>query len=425
MTSEVRASSGLTTGRVQRWSDASGARVSFVARDALPIIDLSLDFDAGSRYDPLDRAGVGELLRSILFTGARAGAGRPALNESAFEAAFDEAGAQLSVDISADCLSIGLRCLAHAPLFDAALSALCAGLAAPVFGARIVERERERLLASIEEDQTLPERAAETAFAKALYAGHPLGAVADAASVERIERADLARFVEERVRAQALSITLVGALDSTRAQEVAATLIAAVRRRGAGPKSDQTEDIVLPRTRARRIDIACPASQTHVLAGLATPGVGGAGMPALSLANRIFSWRLMQEMREAHGLAYEISSMLTQAREGTWRIVFSTQREQAERALALMHQTLERFLEQGPGSEEFERIRAEMINGYPLGFDSNAKVLRQVANAAFYRLPDDALEAWPAQLAALSLAQTHSAFASAIEPERLITVTAG
>src|SRR5690606_24466570 len=45
---------------IEHWTTANGARVFFVRADAIPMLDVSLDFDAGGRLDPPGRKGLAD-----------------------------------------------------------------------------------------------------------------------------------------------------------------------------------------------------------------------------------------------------------------------------------------------------------------------------------------------------------------------------
>ena len=55
---------------IQNWVAPSGARVYFVESHDLPIVDLRIDFAAGTAYDPADKAGLAAFTRSLLDAGA-------------------------------------------------------------------------------------------------------------------------------------------------------------------------------------------------------------------------------------------------------------------------------------------------------------------------------------------------------------------
>ena len=43
---------------IEHWTLPSGAKVYLAATDALPIVDVQIDFDAGSRRDPPAQSGL-------------------------------------------------------------------------------------------------------------------------------------------------------------------------------------------------------------------------------------------------------------------------------------------------------------------------------------------------------------------------------
>ena len=56
--------------QIEHWTTAQGSRVYFVAAPALPIVDVQVDFAAGSMFDPPGQAGLAALTRATLDLGA-------------------------------------------------------------------------------------------------------------------------------------------------------------------------------------------------------------------------------------------------------------------------------------------------------------------------------------------------------------------
>ena len=46
---------------LQQWKTSNGAKVMFVGTSAIPMIDISVEFDAGSRLDPAGKSGLAAL----------------------------------------------------------------------------------------------------------------------------------------------------------------------------------------------------------------------------------------------------------------------------------------------------------------------------------------------------------------------------
>ena len=74
---------------IQHWQTPAGARVYFVESRALPIIDVQVDFAAGSSYDPAGKAGLASLTRGLLDLGAGS------LDESEVASRLADIGAQM------------------------------------------------------------------------------------------------------------------------------------------------------------------------------------------------------------------------------------------------------------------------------------------------------------------------------------------
>lgn len=82
---------------IQHWTEANGAQVWLVESPVIPMVDVQLDFDAGSRRDPAEQAGLAAAVASMASkgvlampaAGADAGA-TPALDENALGEAWAE-----------------------------------------------------------------------------------------------------------------------------------------------------------------------------------------------------------------------------------------------------------------------------------------------------------------------------------------------
>ena len=60
----------LATPQIQHWQAPSGARVYFVENHDLPILDVAVDFAAGSSFDTAEKAGLAGLTQGLLDLGA-------------------------------------------------------------------------------------------------------------------------------------------------------------------------------------------------------------------------------------------------------------------------------------------------------------------------------------------------------------------
>ena len=173
---------------VQSWTARSGAKVLFVESRSIPMIDVNIDFDAGARYDSVEKAGLAALTQGLL------GLGAGNLSEQEIADAFADAGAQRGGRLDRDRAGVSLRTLSSSTERESALATLTTLLAAPRFDDTVLAREKARRIAALKEDETKPEVIADRAFDTALYGDHPYGRNPSIATIDAITRADLQSF---------------------------------------------------------------------------------------------------------------------------------------------------------------------------------------------------------------------------------------
>ena len=68
---------------VETWTHANGARVYLVNSPGIPMVDVRVDLDAGSRRDPPGKTGLASVTAGLMTQGVLASSNGPALNENA------------------------------------------------------------------------------------------------------------------------------------------------------------------------------------------------------------------------------------------------------------------------------------------------------------------------------------------------------
>jgi zinc protease len=420
---------------IEQWTTRQGARVLFVRADAIPMLDVAVHFDAGGRHASPDRAGLASLTAALLDSGAGA------LDEDAFAERFARTGAQRSASAGADGTTVTLRTLVSERELGEAVRLTASMIGSPSFPQAALVREKDRLVARLRESATQPAAIAQRRFDELLFAGHPYGRSATVETVSAIEAEDLRAFHARNYAASRAVIAMIGAVTRERAEAIAETLLGDL---GRGPSAPQpgTSEVALgasapppealpPAPAPQVLRIAHPASQSHLLLGLRGVAYDDPDLLALQWANHVlggggFTSRLYAEVREKRGLAYSVYSYFApRSQPGPFVIGLQTRKDQAERALEVVRETLERFVREGPTDEELAAARANLIGGFPLKLDSNRKILSQLTLIGVHRLPIDWLERWPERLAAISREDVMRALARHLDPSQLVTVIVG
>ncbi|MDR2000475.1 MAG: insulinase family protein [Zoogloeaceae bacterium] len=403
--------------KIEHWLAPSGARVYFVENHDLPILDVEVDFSAGSAYDPSGKAGLAGLTAALL----DAGAGD--LDEEAIAAQLVDLGAKLSGVREPDRAGLVLRTLAYPKEREAALALLQLVLTRPSFPENVVTREKARSIAAIQEADTRPDAIAAKRFAAAIYPDHPYGVKATVESVGSLTRDDLTAFYRSHYSARRAVVSIIGDVTRAEAERIAQALTEALP---AGQAEQPLPPVSQPT--AATIKVAHPAAQSHIHIGLPAVKRGDPDyFPLLvgnySLGGGGFVSRLMKEVREKRGYAYSVHSYFSPRKlEGPFDIGLQTKREQAEDALKVANDVLAGFLKDGPTKAELAAAKKNLIDGLGLRIDSNAKLLGYLSVIGFFDLPLTYLDDFPASVGAVTAQQVREAFARHVRPEHLMTV---
>lgn len=407
---------------IQSWQTPQGARVFFVESHELPILDVSVDFHAGSARDPVDRRGLARLTHALLDQGAAG------LTDTEIAHRLADVGAVMGGNFDRDRAGVTLRTLSSAGERAAALDTLVQVLQRPDFPQAVLQRERRRLISSIREAEADPGTVAEKAFFRALYADHPYAhdENGEPADLEKLTRSEVQGFYRSHYSAPNAVISLIGAISRAEAEAIAARLASGL------PPAVAVADLPLPLpATASTVRLAHPSTQSHVL-------MGAVGIPRndpdyfplfvgnYALGGGGFDSRLMREVRDKRGFAYSAYSyFLPMVQAGPFQLGLQTKLEHTDAAMDVARSTLQQFIADGPSEAELVQAKANLTGGFPLRIDSNRKILEYLAVIGFYKLPLDYLETWVDKVNAVDTAAVRQAFARHLDPERLVTVVVG
>jgi zinc protease len=414
---------------IVHWTQPSGAQVFLVESPGIPMVDVRLEFDAGSRRDPAEKPGLANLMATSTAYGVRATPGSPALDENGLSDAWADLGASFGGNASADRLGFSMRSLTYPDILAQAAALAARQLAEPAYPEGLWLRDRPKLMASLKEADTRPATQAARAFNRAVYGSHPYGYEMTADALNRITMDDMRTLHARAIRACDAKVSIVGALNRIQADTLVTQLLSRLAQAPCTPQPAVPEVQPLQAASEQRIEFA--SAQAHVLLG--QPGFrrNDPDFFALTVGNHIlggggFTARLTEEVREKRGLTYSVYSYFAPGMHaGAFTIGLQTRPDQAQQALDLVREVLGRFVAEGPTQKELQAAKDNLIGGFALRIDSNRKLLDNVANIAWNGLPLDYLDTWTAQVAKLTTKDVRDAFARVVQPQTMATVVLG
>ncbi|MBI2772723.1 MAG: insulinase family protein [Burkholderiales bacterium] len=417
---------------IQQWTLANGAKVFLAESHAIAMVDVELDFDAGARRDPSDKAGLASITAQMASKGVTASQGQPALDENQLGEAWADLGASFGAGAGGDRMSFSLRSLSYPDLLPRSAQLAARQLGGPAFPADVWARDRERMSASIREANTRPGTVAGKAFSAAVYGTHPYGFQADEASLARITVADMRALYARAVEPCRARVSIVGDVTRAQAEALVNTLLSQLPVQAAGrceplPAVPDVAPLAAPVVQ----EIPFASAQAHVLIGQPGYKRDDPDYFPLTVGNYIlggggFASRLQNEVREKRGLTYGVSSyFMPGLHAGAFTLSLQTRPDQTAQAIQVSRDVLSRFVAEGPTEAELKAAKDNLVGGFALRIDSNRKLLDNIAGIAWNNLPLDYLDTWTAQVERVTVADIKAAFARKLQPQRMVTVTVG
>lgn len=407
---------------IQTWQTGNGAKVLFVPATEIPMLDVRITFDAGSARDA-GESGLAVLTNGLLAEGA-AGKSAQQIAED-----FESVGAQIENEASQDMSLVGVRSLTESRYLTPALKNLELVLTQPDFPQTAFQRVLNQMILAVKARQQSPAALAGEAFNYAVYGDHPYASPVSGTkeSLQDITLEDVRNFYQQYYVASNATVAIVGNVDREQAEKIANELTTNLPT-GAKPAALPP---VKQLTEAKKIVIEYPSAQTHIFVGQPGTRRGDADYLTLYVANHPFGGsgfasRLVEVIREEHGLAYSVSSYFSPQRElGIFAMGMQTKSDQTEQALSLLNEELNKYVKSGPTQEELTASLSNITGGFPLKMDGNGKLLEYITVIGFYDLPIDYLDHFIENVRSVDLKMINDALKRRLHPDQMVTVVVG
>lgn len=407
---------------IQHWTQNNGARVLLVERHDNPIIDIDVAFDAGSRRDNPQHIGVADMANGLLDSGTQQD------SEEILRAKIDDLAVTVQSYGELERGGVRIRSLSKPDTLSKTIIIANQMLVSPRYDANVLQREKTRAIASLQQGLTQPGFLADRATSQQNYPSHPYGygARETTQTITAINRQQLLDFHKKYYQTNQAVVAIVGDVTRTQAQNLVDKLLHGL------PHQAQAAALpAVPPGSGRQQAIPHPATQAHIILSMPLITRDDPDYYALLVGNYIlggggFDSRLMQVLRDRKGLTYGVySNMNPLQASGPFTIALSTKKASTEEALTATRQVLADFIANGPTEQELTQAKANIIGGFPLRFDSNAKLIGYLGVMGFYRLPDDFLDTYPAKVEKLTAAQIQAVWQRRIKPADINSVVVG
>ena len=425
---EVKDLPNIRFPEIQRASLGNGMNVVLAERPAIPVVTLSLQFDAGYAADAGLQAGTASFTLAMMDESTRT---RSALE---IEREAESLGAEITTSSDLDTSRVSLSALAAN--LEPSITLFADVVMNPAFTPDEMERLRGRWLAGIEREKNQPVTLALRTLPPLIYGdGHAYGIPFTGSgtenSIARLTRDELLNFHEDWIRPDNATLFIAG--DTTLAEVL--PLLESGFGNWQAPSSPlprkEIGEVELPE-RGRLIIIDKPeAPQSLILAAHVAPPTGVDNNIDILMMNDIIggksSARVNQNLRVDKRWSYGAFTFLQDARgQRPWVVYAPVQSDRTADAVSELLAEFNRFLESEPATaDELTRVYRSSAFSLPGRYETAAAVLTAMqANDRFGR-PDDYVASLKEKYQSVSLENIQGAAENVIHPDSITWVIVG
>lgn len=416
---------------IQRFTTAQGTPVLFVQATTLPIVDVSLQFNAGSaRDEAIKKGGFG--LASLTASMLQQGTARH--DENAIAETTEQLGVKLNTMVYRDMFGLSLRSLSDEKYLLPAIDLMREIVSEPTFPETNLARVKSQYVVGLTENEENPEAIASKTFNENLFGNHPYAHPVDGTidSIRGIKRSDLQAFAKQFLVARNANIAITGNITRAQAEQLANRLTANLTVGAPAPALPDPK----PLADGKRIHIPFDSNQTFIVMGqlgdkVARDAEGLQRQTNVALADDIiggsgFQARLMKEVRTKRGFTYGIySSLVPMQSIGSYGIAFSTSNDKAKEAIDVTLDVVKDATTRGVTPQELALNKDSQINSFPLSLANNGAINRRLGMMGFYQLPDSYLTEQVKRINQATLTDVNQSYKTLVDPSRFLIVTVG
>ncbi|HEY6420906.1 MAG TPA: pitrilysin family protein [Candidatus Binataceae bacterium] len=404
---------------IKRMTLSNGAVLLVSEEQLLPMVTVSIAFDAGARRDPRGKEGLARLTAECIAQGTKE------LTAAQFNQKVDFMGSAVSVGVGRDYANADLTSLVR--YLPDTLHLLAGILTEPGLRDADIERKRAEQVAEIKSNEEQPGYVADVTFVKMLFGDSPYGHSAEgtADSVSKLSADDIRGFYHDQYKLGSAVIAVVGDVN-------AAEVKASLEKELAGlagtvtPQPEPPPVSVGPGIHADLVDRN--VAQANVILGFGGIARANPDFYKLQVMNYIlggggFVSRLVQVVRSKAGLAYSVGSGFDAGRfPGAFTVVLQTKNKSANEALNLVLQQLREIQEKPVTDAELEDAKKFLVGSFPLKFDRQSSIASFMLQVELYGLGLDYADRYPKLIDAVTRDDVLKVAREYLHPDSAIVV---
>ncbi len=385
----------------------------------LPIVMVTLAIKAGSLVEPAEKAGLANLTASLLTEGTKTRTASEISDEIEF------VGGDLSSSGGSDYITVTLSILKKD--VDKGFELLSDIVLNPAFSGDEIKRKKALIKGTLKAEEEEPSIVASRAFKKAIFGDGPYGRPVKGfpETIDRITRDDILDFYSRFYASNNAIMAVVGDLNRS---ELKALMDKYFR----GWKQKDIKPVLYLQpsepTSPKLIKIDRDVTQANIVLGHIGIKRDNPDFYAVSVMNYIlggggFASRLMTDIREEKGLAYDVESFfLPQKETGGFEVVLQTRNESANTAVEEVLKEVKGMMADPVSEKELGDAKSFLTGSFPLRIDTSRKIADFLAAVEYYGLGLDYVQRYPEYIREVTREDVLRVARKYLHPDRYILV---
>ena len=405
---------------------SNGMKLYLIEDHELPLFNINGLIKTGDIYDPQDKVGLSSIFASVMRTGGTVSREPDALNEE-----LESMAASVEIGMSREYGTINLSTLAED--IETGLEIFADVLRNPAFREDKLELRKQQSIERIRRRNDNPIQLAWRNFSALLYGtDHPFGWYTEMEGIESITVDDLKAFHAKYYHPDNMMLAITGDFDTE-------TLISQLEKVFEGWEGAKIAFPDVP-----TVDSTPKPSVNYIFKDFpqTTMLIGHFGIKrtpdfpdffALRVMNEIlgeggFTSRLMTEVREKHGLAYMVGSLMQTTyytNPGEWFAYSQTRTEKTAEAISLIIDVVKGLRDVPVPEAELQRTKDSLINSFVFGFESSSQIAFQQMMLDYRGYASGCLETYTDNIAQVTAEDVQAVAQKYLHPDALTIVTVG
>ncbi|MDP3296269.1 MAG: pitrilysin family protein [Thermodesulfovibrionia bacterium] len=378
----------------------NGLTLLIVEKHNLPVVRVTVGIKAGSIVESEEKAGIANLTAELLTAGTKKRTASQISEETEF------AGASLSASGGNDYATIALSVLKKD--LDLGFDLLSDTILNPLFPDDELNKKRERIKGGLRAQEENPEFVASREFKKAVFGIHPYGRLVQGSpeALDKIKRDDLVNFHSTFYAPNNAIMSVVG--------DVTPEEVKNLLQKYFSEWHPSPSPIPIPQGEGARvthvfsgqkiINIDKDLTQANIILGHVGISRDNPDYYAVSVMNYIlggggFESRLMQNIREEKGLAYDIHSFFDANKYGgLFEVGLQTKNESANTAIEEILKEIKKVRNFPVSDAELSGAKLFLTGSFPMRLETSQRIANFLVAVEYYGLGMDYIDKYPSYI---------------------------